>query len=71
MIIHPATVELHPNDLRMLRESGLPLESDEARDRPVPIGRADFASRLRAARALVDDPGQLAVILSFMKQLRV
>ena len=71
MIIHPATVELHPNDLRMLRESGLPLESDAARDRPVPIGRADLASRLRTARALVEDPGHLAVIVSFMKQLRV
>jgi hypothetical protein len=71
MIIHPATVELHPNDLRMLRESGLPLESTEARDRPVPIGRADLASLLRDARALVDDPGHLAVIMSFMKQLRV
>ena len=46
MIIHPATVELHPNDLRALLESGLPLDLGEPGDRLVPIGRADLATRL-------------------------
>jgi hypothetical protein len=71
MIIHPATVELHPNDLRALLESGLPLDLGEPGDRLVPIGRADLATRLRAARACTEDPARRAVITSFMKQLRV
>jgi hypothetical protein len=70
MIIHPSTVELHPNDLRMLLESGLPLNLEDRGDRLVPIGRADFASRLRTARASTEDPSRRAVIVSFLKQLR-
>ena len=70
MIIHPATVELHPTDVRLLRESGLPLESADDARKVVPIGRADLASRLRAARAHTDDPARRAVIVSFLKQLR-
>jgi multidrug efflux pump subunit AcrB len=41
-----------------------------AGDRLVPIGRADFASRLRTARARTEDPSRRAVIVSFLKQLR-
>jgi len=70
MIIHAATVELHPNDLRTLRESGLPLGPTEATDRLVPVARADLASRLNDARARTADPARLAVIVSFLKQLR-
>jgi hypothetical protein len=71
MIIHSATVELHPTDVRLLTESGLPLAAAEAaRGDVVPIGRADLASRLRAARARTDDPDRRAVIVSFLKQLR-
>jgi hypothetical protein len=71
MIIHPATVELHPNDLRLLRESGLPLNLADPGGRLVPIGRTDFTMRLSAARARTEDPARRAVIVSFMKQLRV
>jgi hypothetical protein len=72
MIIHSATVELHPTDIRLLTESGLPLEpSGTPRGAVVPIGRADLASRLSAARALTDDPDRLAVLASFLRQLRV
>jgi hypothetical protein len=71
MIIHSATVELHPTDLRLLRESGLPLDAVEApRDRVVPIGLSDLLSRLRVARAGTDDPDKNAVLASFLKQLR-
>ncbi|MFZ4757918.1 MAG: hypothetical protein ACOYLX_07075 [Burkholderiaceae bacterium] len=71
MIIHSATVELHPTDLSLLRESGLPIEpTGEARNRVVPIGRADLACALQAARANTDDPTHRAVFLSFLKQLR-
>jgi hypothetical protein len=70
MIIHSATVELHPTDLRLLRESGLPLDDDPGYH-VLPIGRADLASRLRAARARTEDPARRAVIVSFLKQLRV
>jgi hypothetical protein len=70
MIIHAATVELHPNDLRTLRESGLPLGPTGTPDRLVPVARADLASRLHDARAATDDPDRLAVIVSYLKQLR-
>jgi hypothetical protein len=71
MIIHSATVELHPTDIRLLTESGLPLAAAEpGRGDVLPIGRADLASRLRAARARTDDPDRRAVIVSFLKQLR-
>jgi hypothetical protein len=71
MIIHSATVELHPTDLSLLRESGLPIEpTNEARNRVVPVGRADLASALQTARANTDDPTHRAVFLSFLKQLR-
>jgi hypothetical protein len=71
MIIHTATVDLHPTDIRLLEESGLPVTTtSDARDRVVPIGRADLASRLRTARAHTEDPGRRAVIVSFLKQLR-
>jgi hypothetical protein len=70
MIIHAATVELHPNDLRALRESGLPLGPAGTPDRLVPVARADLASRLNDARASTDDPARLAVIVSYLKQLR-
>jgi len=70
MIIHPATVELQPNDLRLLRESGLPLDADERRQESLPVGRADLASRLRQARALTADPARRAVLVSYLKQLR-
>ena len=71
MIIHAATVELHPTDIRLLTESGLPLAPDGApRDEVVPIGRADLASRLRAARARTEDPDRRAVLVSFLRQLR-
>ncbi len=71
MIIHSATVELHPTDIRLLTESGLPLATTGApRGEVVPIGRADLASRLRAARARTEDPDRRAVLVSFLKQLR-
>ena len=71
MIIHSATVDLHPTDIRLLVESGLPVAPPaDARDRVLPIGRADLASLLTAARARTDDPGRRAVIVSFLKQLR-
>lgn len=70
MIIHAATVELHPTDLRALRESGLPLGPAGTSDRPVPVPRADLASRLKDARAATADPASLAVIASYLKQLR-
>ncbi|HYF58468.1 MAG TPA: hypothetical protein VEA81_05890 [Burkholderiaceae bacterium] len=70
MIIHAATVELQPTDVRLLRESGLPFGPIDARDAALPVGRADLASCLRAARARTDDPDRRAVILSFLKQLR-
>jgi hypothetical protein len=69
MIIHAATVELLPQDLRMLRDSGLPLGFDEPH-RTLPIGRIDLATRLRQARADTADPARRAVIVSFLKQLR-
>lgn len=70
MIIHTATVELQPNDLRLLRESGLPLDADERRGDALPVGRADLASQLRQARATASDPARRAVISSYLKQLR-
>lgn len=71
MIIHSATVDLHPTDIRLLLDSGLPLDTPDApRGRVVPIGRADLASRLRVARAGAEDPAHRAVIVSFLKQLR-
>jgi hypothetical protein len=70
MIIHSATVELHPTDIRLLTESGLPLVHETPRGDVLPIGRADLASKLRAARARTDDPDCRAVIVSFLKQLR-
>jgi hypothetical protein len=71
MIIHSATVDLHPTDIRLLTESGLPLAPSGApRGAVVPIGRADLASRLRIARASTEDPVRRAVIVSFLKQLR-
>lgn len=82
MIIHAATVELAPNELRLLQDSGLPIPAcDEATvdstaaDRPLrqllPFGRADLAGWLRQARASSQDPAGQAVIASFLKQLRV
>ena len=72
MIIHSATVDLHPTDVRLLRESGLPLplELCPADGRMVPVGRADLATSLRAARARTADPERRAVIGSFLRQLR-
>jgi hypothetical protein len=71
MIIHSATVELHPTDVRLLTESGLALSPTGApRGEVVPIGRADLASRLRTARAHTEDPDRRAVLASFLKQLR-
>jgi len=69
MIIHAATVELLPQDLRMLRDSGLALGLDEP-DRSLPIGRSDLAVRLRQARADTADPARRQVLVSFLKQLR-
>jgi len=69
MIIHAATVELQPQDLLMLHDSGLVLGLPEPH-RSLPIGRTDLAMRLRRARAETDDPACLAVIVSFLKQLR-
>ncbi len=70
MIIHSATVELHPTELRLLHDSGLPLDTGGSAANAVPIGRDEFAQRLRAARALTEDPARRAVIASFLKQLR-
>jgi hypothetical protein len=74
MIIHAATVELAPNELRLLQDSGLPLAHHPALGTEglqlVPIGRADLAIHLTEARASSQDPAQLAVIASFLKQLR-
>jgi hypothetical protein len=69
MIIHAATVELLPHDLRLLRDGGLSLGHDDT-DRTVPVPRADLASRLRAARAAADDPQRRAILVSFLRQLR-
>ena len=70
MIIHPAMVELLPTDVLLLRESGLPIGPADTRTAVAKIGRADLASRLRTARAHTDDPAQLSVIVSFLRQLR-
>lgn len=70
MIIHSATVELMPTDIRLLRDSGLPLGPPGSEDRRLPVERADFLSRLRIARARTDDPERRAVLVSFLKQLR-
>jgi hypothetical protein len=70
MIIHASTVELAPNELTLLRESGLPIEALRGEARCVQVGRADFAGLLRQARAANDDPAGRAVIISFLKQLR-
>ena len=70
MIIHASTVELAPNELTLLRESGLPIDTSRGEARCVQVGRADFAGLLRQARAANDDPAGRAVIISFLKQLR-
>ena len=70
MIIHPAMVELLPTDVLMLRESGLPIGPADSHTAFSRIGRADLASHLRTARAHTDDPDQLSVIVSFLRQLR-
>jgi hypothetical protein len=70
MIIHPAMVELLPTDVLMLRESGLPIGPADTHTAFSKIGRADLASHLRTARAHTDDPAQLSVIASFLRQLR-
>ncbi len=74
MIIHAATVELAPNELRLLQDSGLPLKHAPSlglKDLQwVPIGRDALADHLTEARASSQDPAQLEVIASFLKQLR-
>ena len=70
MIIHASTVELAPHDLRLLASSGLPLVY-LCEGRPlVPFGRADLTGLLSHAHATDEDPGRLAVIASFLRQLR-
>ena len=63
MIIHSATVELHPTDIRLLTESGLPVApTGTPRGEVVPIGRADLASRLRALPVARLDPPDDALL---------
>jgi|GEM_PF-1089671 len=70
MIIHACTVELAPNEVRMLEENGLPLH-------PLPhtdwtsVGRIDLAARLSLARSITTDPDSRALMGSFLRQLRV
>ena len=72
MIIHAATVELHPTDVRLLQDSGLLPPGPGATPGPVfPVGRADLASRLALARTRTNDPQQRAIIGSFLRLLRV
>lgn len=71
MIIHASTVELAPHDLRLLALSGLPLDYRTDSGPLVPFGRADLAGLLSQAHATDEDPGRLAVIASFLRQLRV
>jgi hypothetical protein len=71
MIIHAHTVELAPHDLRLLESGGLPLANQASAGALTPIGRADLAGLLNTAVARANDPTSLAVLSSFLKQLRV
>jgi len=70
MIIHAHTVELAPHDLRLLQSSGVPLPLRPVAGPLIPVGRTDLAGLLNQAAANDTDPHRLAVLSSFLKQLR-
>lgn len=69
MIIHPSTVELAPNEVRLLEDHGLSLHAPPT-TQWTPIARQEFAQRLNLVRATSPDPDRQAVMTSFLKQLR-
>jgi hypothetical protein len=70
MIIHPSTVELAPNEVRLLEDNGLTLQAPPG-TQWTPVARQEFAQRLNLIRATSVDPDCQAVISSFLRQLRV
>lgn len=69
MIIHPSTVELAPNEVRLLEDNGLTLARPHGADW-TPVARQEFAQRLNLIRATNTDPDRQAIISSFLRQLR-
>jgi hypothetical protein len=69
MIIHPSTVELAPNEVRLLEDNGLTLSRPHGADW-TPVARQEFAQRLTLIRASSVDPDSQAVLSSFLRQLR-
>jgi|LauGreDrversion4_2_1035121.scaffolds.fasta_scaffold12156_2 hypothetical protein len=70
MIIHACTVELAPNEVRMLEENGLHLQPMPRTDW-TSVGRIDLADRLSLAQSISTNPDTRALMGSFLRQLRV